>query len=450
VRGTARRIVVALAAGSAAVALSGCVAISSTSTGQPESMGPVSLAIGACVTGSPGCSAESNTGSIYELIAGESIQAQVLVGVRLPVGSTPPENLLASLSGGGTLAFSRSPSYEAELQALEPAPSGERWWGWISVATTYSHAKSQSFTVGLTATLPRPPDTGPLESPMHWRPVVGSRLVEAGLPASRSVKCGGTNEDLYEGFDETGASTPTIVCVDSPSPAATRGFLTAPLTDFGILGSNVQTPPGGTVTAAFVARRSGAADPTTTLSLAAQSGIPGGTVAIDRTTVSLGGDATQPVLATIGVPAGTPAGTYLVSLTASAPGKPDRMGTASVTVTVKPLAIRSASLTRKRFRTTVKRAKSGQSGPPVGTKLKVDLSDAAILSIEVFSLGAKGPKLLGTPRKSLPSGPTAIAIRKRIGAIKLKPGRYRLDLIARGDAGQVSDPKQLRFTVVGG
>jgi hypothetical protein len=450
VRGRARKFTILLAVPAIAIALSGCVGISATSTGQAGSMGPLQLTISACANGAPGCSASSNTGSLYEAVGALSAEVQVLLAVRLPEGSTPPENLLAGLGGGGLLSFSRNPGYEAELQALEPAPAGERWWGWISSVGTYSQAGKQSFTVTIAASLPRPADGGPLESPMHWRPVVGGRAVEAvALPAGRPVKCGTTNSELYNGYAENPPFV-SVVCIDTPSAEAARGFLNAPFTDFGILGSNVQAPPGGTVTAAFVARRSGAADPTTTFSLAAQSGIPGGTVTIDRTTVSLGGDATQPVLATIGVPAGTPAGTYLVSLAASAPGKPDRTGTASVTVTVKPLAIRSASLTRKRFRTRVKRAKSGKAGPPVGTKLKVDLSDAAILSIEVFSLGAKGPKLLGTPRKSLPSGPTAIAIRKRIGAIKLKPGRYRLNLIARGDAGQVSDPKQLRFTVVGG
>jgi hypothetical protein len=423
------------------------VAINGTSTGQPESMGPVSLAIGACVTGSPACTGESNTGSIYELIADESVQAQVLVGVRLPLGSTPPENLLASLSGGGTLTFSRSPSYEAELQALEPAPTGERWWGWISVATTYSHVKSQGFTVGLTATLPRPPDTGPLESPMHWRPVVGTRSVEASLPASRAVKCGNTNQELYEGFDELG-SGPTIVCVDSPSPPATRGFLTAPLTDFGILGGAVQASPGSTVTGAFIARRSGPADPATTFSLAASTEVPGGTVTIDKTSASLGGDAAQPVLATIGVPANTPSGTYPVTLKATAPGKPERGGTISVTVVAKPLTIR-ASLTRQRFRAKPKRSKSGKAVPPrVGTKLKVDLSEAAELSIEVVKLG-KRPKALGTVTRSLPVGRSTIAIRGRIGQVRLGTGAHRITLIATNAAGQRSAPTRLSFTVVG-
>jgi hypothetical protein len=448
VRGTAGRIVAAIAAGSASLALSGCVAISGTSTGQSESMGPVSLAIAACVTGSPGCSAESNTGSIYELIAGESIQAQVLVGVRLPAGSTPPENLTASLSGGGTLAFSRSPSYEAELQALEPAPSGERWWGWISPATTYSHAKSQEFTVGLTATLPRPPDTGPLESPMHWRPVVGARLVEAGLPASRSVKCGSTNQQLYEGFIETGSGN-TVVCVDSPSPAATRGFLTAPLTDFGILGGAVQASPGSTVTGAFVARRSGAADPATTFSLAASTNVPGGTVTIDKATASLGGDAAQPVLATITVPKGTAAGVYPVTLTATANGKPTRTGTINVLVNPTAPTIR-ASLSHRRFRAGRKKAKAGKGSVPVGTTLKVTLSQKATLSIAVSRLDGKRPKLLGTVRRALPKGDTTISFRGRIGKVKLKPGRYRLTLVADGDDGSSSDPKTLSFTFVGG
>jgi hypothetical protein len=86
----------------------------------------------------------------------------------------------------------------------------------------------------------------------------------------------------------------------------------------------------------------------------------------------------------------------------------------------------------------------------VGTKLTVDLSEAAELSIEVAKLGGKRPKRLGTFRRSLPKGKSTIPIRGRLGKIRLTPGRYRLTLTARGDAGQASEPKRLGFTLVAG
>jgi len=453
VRGSARYLVLLLTAAAAAVALSGCVVISSTDADQQGSLGSVKLTVSACADGSPGCSGTGNSESLYNAIDAQSIEVQVLLAVRLPDGAVPPANLLASLGGGGSLAFARSTSYEAELEAFEPAPAGERWWGWLSSKGTYNKAGKQSFTASMIVTLPRPADGGPFPTPMHWRPVVGGRFVEAAqLPDTRPVKCGVDNDDLYNGYNEVDA-TVSVHCIDNPTPEGTRGFLTASITDFGILGGAVQASPGTTLTAAFLAKRSGPADPPTVFSLAAQTAVPGGTVSIDRSSISLSGDATQPVVATIGVPAGTPAGSYPVTLTGTAPGKPQRSGT--VTVTIPGIAvdggpvIRSASLTRKRFRDRPKRSKSGKAVPPkVGTKLKIDLSEKAELSIKVVKLG-KREKTLGTATSSLPAGKSAIGIRGRIGRVALGTGRHRITLTAEDAGGRRSGPVRLTFTVVG-
>jgi hypothetical protein len=452
VRRPARYLVLLLTAAAAAVALSGCVVISNTSAVQGGSLGPVTLTVTACADGSPGCSGTSNSGSLYELVGSESVDVQVLLGVRLPDGAVPPDNLVASLGGGGSLSFARSTSYEAELEALEPAPAGERWWGWLSSKGTYSQTSKQSFTASMNVTLPRPADGGPFPSPMHWRPVVGGRIAEGTLPPGRAVKCGVDNDDLYTGYNEQDP-TISVHCVDNPTPEVTRGFLTASITDFGILGGAVQASPGTTLTAAFLAKRSGPADPPTVFSLAAQTAVPGGTVSIDRSSISLSGDAAQPVVATIGVPAGTPPGSYPVTLTGTAPGKPQRSG--AVTVTIPGMAvdggpvIRSASLTRKRFRARPKRSKSGKAVPPkVGTKLKVDLSEKAELSIKVVKLG-KREKALGTATSSLPAGKSAIGIRGRIGRVALGTGRHRITLTAEDAGGRRSAPVRLTFTVVG-
>jgi hypothetical protein len=442
-----------LACGLIAVGLQGCVGISGVSTNQAQSMGPVDLTISACAHGAPECGATSNRGNIYEIFKmGGSLDAQLLVGVRLPEGSTPPASLTASLEGGGSLSLSRSTTYEAELQALEPAPTGERWWGWLSTQGTYSASSPQSFAVTIDVNVPRPADGGPFESPMHWRPVVGARTVDPkdGLPADRPVRCGANRENLYNGYAESNNGD-TIVCIDSPNAEATTGFLGAPITDFGIVGTSVQASPGGTVTAAFLAKRSGAPDPPTTFTLSAQSGIPGGAVGIDRSSISLGGDSTQPVLATIDVPVGTPPGTYPVTLKATAPGKPERSGTVNVTVPGggRP-SIRRATLTNKLFRLSGKRARSGKGNVPVGTKLRVELSQAADLSIQVFRLTRQGPKSLGTTRRSLPRGQSTLGIGRKIGAIRLSAGRFRIALTAVNAAGERSAGKQLTFTIVAG
>lgn len=452
-RRVGRHLAVLLAGVGAAAVLSGCVVISSTNGVQGASLGSVNLSISACADNSPGCSGTSNAGSFYDFVGmGGSEEVQVLLAIRLPEGSVPPDNLIATLGGGGFITFAGSPGYAAELQALEPAPAGERWWGWLSAKGTYSQKSAQSFSVSMDVTLPRPADGGPFASPMHWRPVVGGRVVNPELPASRPVKCGVDNDDLYNGHGESGGVN-SVFCIDFPNPETTRGSLTVPIVDFGIVGGSVEASPGTALNAVFLAKRSGAPDAATVFSLAAQTGVPGGTVALDRPSIALSGDATQPIVATIGVPAGTPPGAYPVTLTATAPGKPQRSGVVTVTVPgaandERP-AIRNASLTRRRFRARPKRSRSGKAVPPkVGTKLKVDLSEKAELSIKVVKLG-KRPKTLGTSTRSLPAGKSEIGIRKGIGRVALGTGRHRITLTAEDTAGQRSAPTLLTFTVVG-
>jgi hypothetical protein len=478
------RLAAVAAVGVSALTLSGCIAINSTSSSQPQSMGPLKLTVNACANGAPGCNGPSNSGSIYGFLIGppaldDNFGAQYLVGMRLPNGSEPSQSFQAS-HGGGTLAFTRSPSYEAELQALEPAPAGERWWGWISAQTIYSLSAPQSFSATVEATLPPPPGDGPLTSPLRWRPVVGTRWVDgpAMLPANRPVNCGNTNEQLYEGFGENGGSNTSIHCVDSPSPDATRGFLGAPFVDFGVTGTSAEATPDSTLSVPFFAVRSGLADPDTTFALAATSGIPGGTVSLDRTTVSLGGDSSQPVLARVTIPAGTPAGVYPVAVTATAPGKPTRTGTSNVTVKASPtpptppppgsgqLRILSAKLAPKAFRAGAKVAKPRRK-PPVGTKLTVDVTHAAQLTLTVerkqpgrrpkgkgcSAKATTGKKCVlwpkaGTVSHRLPAGKSTVDFPGKIGRKLLAKGGYRMQLSVKAGASSAKLAKPLGFTVL--
>lgn len=439
------------------LALSGCVKLNGAGSVQSQSMGPLTLTVNGCVGGSPNCNGESNTGSPYDFIqdSKESFSAQVLLAVRLPADSVAPDTLNGNY-GAAPLSFTRNSSFESSLQALEPAPAGERWWGWLSSTATYSESSANSFSASLTATLPRPADGGPLESPMHWRPTLGVRYVHpSSLPAARPVNCGNDNTELFEGFNEGGSSI-TTVCIDSPTPAAARGFLGANLIDFGILGTTVQAPAGSTVTAPFIAKRSGGPSPTTVFTLAAESGVPGGTLSLDRTTVSLGGDATQSVLATIGVPAGTAAGSYPVTVNATAPGKPTRSATVTVVVPGPPGSdpppanaapkIEAASLTRQRF--SARKPKKGKAGAPVGAKLKVTLSESATLSVKIEK-GKRAPrKSLGAPVKILSKGQSTIPVGGQLLGTKLTPGRYRITLTAKDGGGLSSAPKTLSFSLV--
>ena len=456
--------------------LSGCIAINGASSTQPQSMGPVRLTVSACASGSPGCNGPTNNGSAYgvlnEVDSDQTLDVQVLLAVRLPDGSTPPDQLSGQLSGGAPLQFSRSTSYESDLQALEPAPAGERWWGWLSGVVTYGRKTTQGFGVNFNTTLPAPAGEGPLPSPMRWRPVVGVRYADSSNPPARAVDCGTMNSELYAGYSEGGSGSSTVVCIDSPTPDAARGFLDAPITDFGIEGTTAQAPAGSTITTTFIARRSGAADAATTFALAASGGPPGGTVALDRNSVSLGGDAVTAVLATVTIPPGTPPGSYPVVLTGTANGKPTRSGTVTVTVPAPPVAtptpaptgtpappgadrtapaIRAASLSKRRFRAAVR-----------GLRLTLDLSEAAATQVVVERLrpGRRvGTRCSTTAKRGRRCTAVSRAATRRLtlgagvsrsafSARALRPGSYRLSIVATDAAGNRSAARTVRFTVL--
>lgn len=488
------------ATAAAAVALGGCVSISSVSTSQPQSMGPVRLTVNACASESPSCPAAGNGSSMYRLLVDtyddSEYQVQPLVAIRLPEGADPPATVRATIAGGRQLTFARSDSYEAELQRLEPAPAGERWWGWLGEEVSYGRMTAQSFAFSVTVPLPRPADGGAYPSPMRWRPVVGGRLNSgSALLATRPVACGVTARDLYAGFNEGGGAVRTTSCISSPSADAARGFLDAPVTDFGLTGTTVQTPAGGTTTATFLARRSGAADPATTFSLAVAGGPPGAVVTLDRTTVSLGGDAVQPLLATVAVPAGTAAGSYPVTVTATAPGKPARTAQTQVVVTAAgggqggggqdgggggqggegpgtppsgtAPRIERAVLAPARFRAGARVTPKRGRRAAVGTTVRLTLSAAArVEGALVRELPGRraGKRCTATARRgarctirraagrvpasSFGAGAGSFAFGGRVGGRALAPGRYRLTLTAVGADGRRSAGKALAFTVL--
>jgi hypothetical protein len=78
-----------------------------------------------------------------------------------------------------------------------------------------------------------------------------------------------------------------------------------------------------------------------------------------------------------------------------------------------------------------------------GAKLQFTLSEAAKVAITV----TKGKRKLGTLTKSLAAGANAIKLSKRIGRRTLRPGTYRITVVATDSTGNRSRPQSLRVTV---
>jgi hypothetical protein len=113
------------------VLCSGCIAISGTSSSQPQSLGPVTLSFSACSTGSPSCAGTPNSGqSIYSLLGdSDVVPVQLLVAVRLPAGASGRLILADAYYPGWTALVDGRPApidrYDGFLRAV-PIPDGSR------------------------------------------------------------------------------------------------------------------------------------------------------------------------------------------------------------------------------------------------------------------------------------------------------------------------------------
>src|SRR5919204_3528948 len=111
----------------AAIVVAGCepLTLDSQTAQQQDLIGPVQIStpMETCNSGPPGV---NDT-------CGVLTSFQLLVGYRLPAGTSAPESVPSSGSGDTTTTtFHKSASYTSELQRLVPAPSGEEWVGYIS------------------------------------------------------------------------------------------------------------------------------------------------------------------------------------------------------------------------------------------------------------------------------------------------------------------------------
>ena len=301
-----------------AVALGGCVSISAESARQLDEVGDVELTTVLCasqVNSGVSCPA-SNTSEITD---GDSYQ--LLMGYRLPSNSAPPESIAAT---DVALTLSRSTSYTAELEALAPAPAGQRWVGYISPPFVYDALQTdQSATIVARILLSRGADGKPFPAPFRYRTVVGYR--QAGEEPNRAVRCG---ERL-----SSSNSTEQTTCMTSPTEDDLATDLSLQTRDLGIIaGASGSVPRGGSGTVPFnVAYDGEGASPS--FALSASTTVPGGTAGLASASVAPASAGSTIVPVTVTVPDSTAPGTYEVTLTASHPGGQVRRAGGLVDVT---------------------------------------------------------------------------------------------------------------------
>ncbi len=138
-----------------AVALSGCVVFKSAPTAK-QKKNSVVITVKGCASQSSGTPSGSctNDGNAKVDAPGSPAREQVFLGFLVPTSSKAPKSFSASTgpaSGGPKLKFTPIKSYASQLQANNPAPSGEHWVGF---RTAYLHYSNSSGQQNFTAKVP--------------------------------------------------------------------------------------------------------------------------------------------------------------------------------------------------------------------------------------------------------------------------------------------------------
>jgi hypothetical protein len=139
----------------------------------------------------------------------ETEQVQLLVGIAVPPGSTPPATLTAVPVGGGSpLTFTRNEEVSAEMAAAsvslekfakeaEETQEGTQAWppaglqgvGYLSAPFQETDELTQEWTVDADFGLPVPADGSPFAGPFGTALAFGQRVVSPEQPANRPVRC---------------------------------------------------------------------------------------------------------------------------------------------------------------------------------------------------------------------------------------------------------------------
>jgi hypothetical protein len=427
-----RTLLAALAALAAALALGGCIAFTGPiGLQQLDVIGKVRVSFTVCATNHPdgpggsvadhpGCDEPSNDSD-----QANNSDYQVLLAFRVPTGTVPPASF-TSVSGEA-LTFTRSGSYERQLQELVPPPAGQEWVGYISNVYTYdagaenNPAKKAAFEVDFG--MPPGANGHPFAGPFSIRPVVGGRDASGGDGDSpdRPVACG----DFPFGGDFGGNTN----CIDSPSKDQTAQNLAVSTRDLGIGAGRIATRPGKRTTLPFTAQYAGPADPNARFSLSASTNLNGAVVTPASTTLVPGANSSNPVGVAVQVPRRAPAGNYFVTLTAKLANGQQRQGSALLRVrdgippVEKALAVRPGAFTPFPDNSSIARSR--------GARVSYRLSEAATTRFTVQRCVRRGGKcryrrVKGGFRHKGVKGKNSFRFTGFVGRRRLAPGRYRL------------------------
>ncbi len=433
-----RAVIGVLAGGAVVAAVSGCVVIPFELPNQPD-ISSVRVSTSFCASGSANCADNGN--SMFPATAiTTATTGQVLLGYRIPSNATAPATLT---SAAGVLVFSRSPSYESELQRLDPAPAGQQWVGYLSNNFSYDGASAvQVDNVTATFGLVQGADGNPFAGPFKFRTVIGARATGGAFPANRPVVCG---TSLTATFDEdTDPGTATFVtCVDSPTPAVLNTDNTIPTRDLGVVASSaLGTARQGTLgTVPFILRYAGTAGGASVFALSASTTLPGAVAAptIDSLTPAANSD--NPVSVAVGVPPNAAPGTYNVTLTATQITGQVRTGTGKLIVTAAPpgttgaatggagagaggakVGVAGASAAKKaRLRILLPSGFSAAQARAKGLKVLIGSTQKTRVGVKLFQGKGKKPVVAKGALLRVP-GPTTVVLKSS----KLKKGPFRI------------------------
>lgn len=319
-----RLLVVVPLLAAAAIAVAGCepLTLDSQTAQQQDLIGPMQITtpMETCNSGAPGVNDTCGVLGNYQL----------LVGYRLPVGTTVPGSIPSSGSADtATTTFRKSATYTSELQRLAPAPSGEEWVGYISDQfdlPALSGNGPDKMTLAPSFGIP----SSLLGSPFTYRTVIGERNNSTVTDSTRDVVCNLT------ALSSVSADGSTTCDVDPTNPTTLGSDVTTPATnELQIIPGNAPTVHAGdTATVPFDAKLLGPAIAGGGFNLAALSPLPGGAAAPSAPVIApTPGDNAES--ATLKVPASTPAGDYPVTLTATH-GSQSRSATGTVHVLAVP------------------------------------------------------------------------------------------------------------------
>lgn len=442
-----------------AMVLGGCVSIQSVSSEQQDIVGKLRLTLTVCASAAddgpgdgedhPGCLDKGNSN-----LAADGSPAQLLLGLRVPMGTGVPDTISTTPApappASGTITLRRSSSYEAELQAAAPAAAGSLWVGYLSDPYVFDDGANgvpaQSSQVVVDLTLPPTADGGPFVGPLALRPVVGSRLVNASLPAGRPVDCG-TNA-----FRPSSAGNG--ICIDSPTAVQVATNFNFQTRDFGVLAGRATASPGQTVTLPFNVRGAGALPAGLTAGLSAGTNLPGvGGLKPSVASAALSNGSDTRVTVPVTIPKNAGPGVFDVTVTGRLDNGQTRTGVAKLTVRDRQKPVLSKPRAKpKRFKAATKRK------PKRGTNVSFALSEPATVRLAVERCAKRAGKrkrgrcvrwkaLRGGLTKAGAQGPNTLRFDGRLRGKALKPGAYRLVLTPRDAAANVGKAVRAAFAV---